>query len=303
VRDGFLIKIVPPGGYDVYRLHVSRQAAAALAVGLVLVVLGALGLHAWQLQQADAAMRAQQGKIEAVDRQADALARQLRSLRLESEALQRMLGAPAPAAKRGENHAARDDRPRDIAAVQARLQRLARASAATAAEQRRLAVTVRRVVDLRRLAELARARMLAALPSINPVGGGIAAGFGWRVSPWPEFHKGLDLEADYATPVRAAADGTVVSAGWDGGFGIKIALDHGNGYQTWYAHLSRVDVAVGERVRKGETIARVGATGEATGPHLHYQIMRDGTAIDPAPFLDGVPERVLASLPDPQRVR
>jgi murein DD-endopeptidase MepM/ murein hydrolase activator NlpD len=104
--------------------------------------------------------------------------------------------------------------------------------------------------------------------------------------------------------VHAAADGVVRAAGWEsGGFGIKVDVDHENGYHTWYAHLSRVAVAPGERVRKGETIAYVGATGEATGPHLHYQVMLGGQAIDPTPYLNGVPAKLLATLPGAERVQ
>jgi murein DD-endopeptidase MepM/ murein hydrolase activator NlpD len=136
--------------------------------------------------------------------------------------------------------------------------------------------------------------MLAAIPSLVPAGsGGIASGFGWRSSPWPEFHKGVDLEADYGETVRASANGTVAFAGWDGGFGNKVDIDHGNGLHTWYAHLSRITVHEGQTVRKGEPIAKVGSTGEATGPHLHYQVMRDGNPIDPRPFLDGQGAKVL----------
>ena len=133
---------------------------------------------------------------------------------------------------------------------------------------------------------------------MNPVGGGIASAFGWRTNPWPEFHKGLDLEADYGTPVHATAAGTVVSAGWEGGFGIKVDIDHGNGYHTWYAHLSRATVAAGAQVTKGQPIALSGSTGESTGPHLHYQVMYQGQPIDPQPFLNGVPAKIIATLPD-----
>jgi murein DD-endopeptidase MepM/ murein hydrolase activator NlpD len=187
--------------------------------------------------------------------------------------------------------------------VKARLARLVRASEARLSEGAAFDRLAHRVLNLRRLALLARERMIAALPSLNPVDGSINSGFGWRVNPWPEFHPGVDLSANYGTPVRAAADGVVVGAGWDGGFGIKVALDHNNGYQTWYAHLSRVAVRIGERVAKGETIAYVGATGEATGPHLHYQVMLDGRPIDPEPYLDGVPAKVLATLPGTPRVQ
>jgi murein DD-endopeptidase MepM/ murein hydrolase activator NlpD len=139
---------------------------------------------------------------------------------------------------------------------------------------------------------------MASIPSISPTGSlAIASTYGFRYSPWPEFHRGLDLVADYGDPVRATAAGTVVSAGYDGGFGYKVDIDHGNGYHTWYAHLSRIDVHVGEHVVKGAAIAAVGSTGASTGPHLHYQLMHDGEAIDPAPFLSGVPPSVLATLP------
>ncbi len=148
------------------------------------------------------------------------------------------------------------------------------------------------------MAFAARERALAAIPSLNPVGGPIAAGFGYRTDPWPEFHKGVDLAADYGAQVRASAAGTVASAGWDaGGFGNKVDIDHGNGYHTWYAHLSRIAVAAGQRVTKGQPIAFVGSTGESTGPHLHYQLMYEGNPIDPQPFLSGVPAKVLATLP------
>jgi murein DD-endopeptidase MepM/ murein hydrolase activator NlpD len=153
---------------------------------------------------------------------------------------------------------------------------------------------------MRRLASLARERLIAAIPSLSPVDGSVASGFGYRASPWPEFHKGVDLAAAYGTQVRAAAAGTVVSAGWDpGGFGIKVDIDHGNGYHTWYAHLSRAKVTPGERIAKGQPIALVGSTGESTGPHLHYQVMYEGNPIDPEPFLNGVPSKVLATLPGP----
>jgi murein DD-endopeptidase MepM/ murein hydrolase activator NlpD len=182
-------------------------------------------------------------------------------------------------------------------ALAARLRSLVSASARTRAQTVLLAGLASRVLNLRRIAGIARERMIAAIPSLNPVNGEVNAAFGWRTDPWPEFHRGLDLAADYGATVHAAADGTVASAGWDSGFGIKIDLDHGNGYHTWYCHLSHVDVSPGQHVTRGETIAAVGSTGESTGPHLHYQVMRDGVAIDPMPYLNGVPPNVMATLP------
>jgi murein DD-endopeptidase MepM/ murein hydrolase activator NlpD len=310
-NNAFLIKIIPPQGLNVYRLHVSRTGAAALAVALVLLVAGALGFHAWQLHLAEdnvAALQlqaqAQGAELRAIDRQADSLAGQLRDIRRQDNEIRRMLGvgiAPQPPRP---THAVLPAGVIPAAAVvQARLARLTHASQERLSDGRSLTRLALRVLNLRHVAAIARERMIAALPSLNPVDGSISAGFGWRVNPWPEFHKGLDLAADYGTPVHAAADGVVGSAGWDGGFGIKVDLNHENGYHTWYAHLSRVAVAPGERVRKGDVIAYVGATGEATGPHLHYQVMLGGVAIDPQPYLAGIPARVLATLPSAGRVQ
>ena len=164
-----------------------------------------------------------------------------------------------------------------------------------AARMRRLPL---RVLNMRRLAQIARAHMLASIPSINPAGKAAVVGcYCYRSSPTAEFHAGVDLDANYGDVVRASAAGTVVAADYDGGYGLKVDIDHGNGYHTWYAHLSRADVHLGERVTKAQPIALVGSSGRSTGPHLHYQVMRNGQAIDPEPFLRGIPPQVLAALP------
>ncbi len=305
--NAFLIKIIPPEGYNVYRLHFSRTLAIAIAIGIVALMAAALGFHAWQLHLAEEDVRALQAitaaqheKLQAIDLQADALAGELRDIQRQDAEIRKLLGVHSlPVAPAHPTHglAPVPGVPATMAMVQARLAGLVHASELRLSASSTLQSLAQRVLNLRRVALLARERMIAALPSLNPDGGYISAGFGWRVNPWPEFHQGVDLAADYGTPVRAAADGVVRSAGWDGGFGIKVDVDHENGYHTWYAHLSRVAVAIGSRVRKGETIAFVGATGEATGPHLHYQVMLGGQAIDPVPYLNGVPARVLATLP------
>ncbi|MDP9017519.1 MAG: M23 family metallopeptidase [Candidatus Eremiobacteraeota bacterium] len=105
------------------------------------------------------------------------------------------------------------------------------------------------------------------------------------------------MGANYGETIRAAAAGTVVSADYDGGYGNKVDIDHGNGYHTLYAHMSRFIARAGDRVVKGQPIGLVGSTGFSTGPHLHYQVMLNGSAIDPTPYLGGVPAKVLASLP------
>jgi murein DD-endopeptidase MepM/ murein hydrolase activator NlpD len=304
-KKTFLVKIIPPTGYSVYRLAFTRRHVALLGAALLMTLLAAAGFHTYQLRVAESNVRAlqaltseQQTKLQTIDKQADELANQLKAVQRENAEIKRLIGADRGSKNQHSFAPVPGDRRADFASVQERLQTLARDSAAMRDDAQHLQHVARRVLNLRRLASLARERMIASIPSLNPVGGAIAAAFGWRTNPWPEFHKGVDLEANYGDMVRATAAGTVVSAGWDGGFGLKVDIDHGNGYHTWYAHLSRVTVSAGQRVTKGSPIASVGSTGESTGPHLHYQLMFEGNPIDPQPFLNGIPEKVMATLPD-----
>jgi murein DD-endopeptidase MepM/ murein hydrolase activator NlpD len=302
MSEGFVVQVLRPAGAAICRLHLRRRHLVLLGVSFVLCA-ALFGLHLQQLHAASAAIAGermeQQRKLGDMERQAQALLRQNIESERALERIERKLGAqsrPAPQSS-GPVHASVPHAADGDGALAARLQALARASAQSQARAHRLAGLANRVLNLRRLASIARARTLAAIPSLNPVNGGINAAFGWRTDPFPEFHKGLDLAADYGTPVRAAAAGIVASAGWEGEFGIKVDIDHGNGYHTWYCHLSRIAVSPGQRVFKGERIAAVGSTGESTGPHLHYQVMHDGVAIDPMPYLHGVPANVTATLP------
>ncbi len=122
-----------------------------------------------------------------------------------------------------------------------------------------------------------------------PVHGRISSRFGWRTLSvnGNHFHAGVDLAAPMGTPVHAARDGTVVKAGWGGSYGNVVFLDHGDGTQTRYAHLSRIDVRVGETVRQGDVLGLVGSTGASTGPHVHFELRFDGRAVDPLAYLEG----------------
>jgi murein DD-endopeptidase MepM/ murein hydrolase activator NlpD len=126
-------------------------------------------------------------------------------------------------------------------------------------------------------------------PDIWPVDGIIIGGFGTRTDPFSgegAFHKGVDIRAASGTPVRSTADGIVVRAGWDmSGYGRLVVVDHGGGTQTWYAHLSRIGVSVGESLRRGEVIGDVGNTGRVTAPHLHYEVHVGGVITNPYLFL------------------
>ena len=126
------------------------------------------------------------------------------------------------------------------------------------------------------------------IPSIWPVTGRLMDGFGHRNDPFSgegAMHAGVDISAPKGTAVKATADGLVVHASWNAGYGRCVILDHGNGYQTLYGHLSRINVMDGQEIRRGEIIGAVGSTGHSTGPHLHYEVRIHSTPVNPYRFL------------------
>jgi Membrane proteins related to metalloendopeptidases len=123
---------------------------------------------------------------------------------------------------------------------------------------------------------------------IWPVKGPITSPFGWRYHPIlkvNKYHNGEDIAVPSGTPVHAADDGVVVVSGWEGGYGNYVAIDHGNGISTGYGHNSRLLVSKGEKVVKGQVISLSGSTGLSTGPHVHFEVRKNGVPIDPIPFL------------------
>jgi murein DD-endopeptidase MepM/ murein hydrolase activator NlpD len=99
-------------------------------------------------------------------------------------------------------------------------------------------------------------------------------------------HTGIDFRGDLGEPIHATAAGTVTIAGWSGGYGKMVEINHGNGLATRYGHLSEIDVSVGQSVRIGEIVGKLGSTGRSTGPHVHYETRVDGEAVNPQKFLD-----------------
>lgn len=144
-------------------------------------------------------------------------------------------------------------------------------------------------------------KLLAAIPAIQPVSDKdltrIASGFGTRIDPVykvPKFHAGLDFTAPVGTPIYATADGVVTDAGYnEGGYGNRVVVNHGFGYETLYGHMYRIKARVGQKIKRGEVIGYVGSTGKSTGPHCHYEVHRNTNPVDPVYYFynDLTPEQ------------
>ncbi len=147
--------------------------------------------------------------------------------------------------------------------------------------------------EQKRIEELIRREQERGTPApsgifVRPVPGRITSGFGYRIHPilgTRRLHTGIDMGGGYGTPIKAAAAGRVILAAYYGGYGNAIILDHGGGITTLYAHQSRLAVSKGSRVDAGQTIGYVGSTGLSTGPHLHFEVRKNGTPVNPAPYL------------------
>lgn len=154
--------------------------------------------------------------------------------------------------------------------------------------QQEIKVREQSLTDLKDALEQRNA-VLNATPSIWPTNGDVTSRFGWRSSPWGwgsgDWHPGIDIANSTGTEIVATADGEVTHSGWFSGYGKMIEIDHGNGIVTIYGHNSQTLVSSGQRVKKGQVIAYMGSTGYSTGPHLHYEVRVNGTAVNPASFL------------------
>jgi murein DD-endopeptidase MepM/ murein hydrolase activator NlpD len=130
--------------------------------------------------------------------------------------------------------------------------------------------------------------LLASTPSIKPVKGIMGHGFGWRRDPFTgqrEFHKGVDISAPTGRDIVAPADGIVIKVTREAGYGKVVYISHGSGITTRYGHLSEYNVKLGQRVKRGDTIAFVGSSGRSTGPHLHYEVLVHSKKVDPMSYI------------------
>ena len=308
--DRYIIKIVPNKGDTVHRFEIRKRHVWEAVCVIALMVLTGLGAGVFEIAHARSQVATlreesaqEQTSIKAIDAQTESLRDELHAVQQQNQQIRALIGAPAqPSPKRPPR--TQIDGPTSwlpgtsVPAVSEHVAVLEEDAQQLRTESNSMRTLAMRVLNIRHMHEIARAEALAAIPSIDPIPGAEVVGcFCYRTSPDVGFHKGVDLAADYGTIVHAAAAGTVVSAGYEeGGYGVKVDIDHGNGYHTWYAHLSSVSVQPGQHVYKGQVIAASGNSGFSTGPHLHYQLMLNGTPIDPTPFLHGVPSNVLASL-------
>jgi murein DD-endopeptidase MepM/ murein hydrolase activator NlpD len=131
--------------------------------------------------------------------------------------------------------------------------------------------------------------LYASTPSVWPIRGWVTSPFGNRTSPFSgilKFHEGIDIAAQTGTPVMAPADGMVMKAGFSSGYGNVVELSHGYGIKTVFAHNSRLNVKVGQRVKRGEVISYVGDSGSSTGPHLHYEVRLNNLPVNPVRYMN-----------------
>jgi murein DD-endopeptidase MepM/ murein hydrolase activator NlpD len=145
--------------------------------------------------------------------------------------------------------------------------------------------------NLARLDANRLSNVLVNVPVRKPVTGEIdqTSPFGVRMDPFVHeaaMHTGIDFRGELGEPIHVTAAGTVTVAGWTGGYGKMVEVDHGNGLATRYGHLSEIDVSVGDQVRIGQVVGKLGSTGRSTGPHIHYETRVDGEAVNPQKFLD-----------------
>ncbi len=187
------------------------------------------------------------------------------------------LGGPDPLAAELTVSSIDAERKRQLAAMHRELQRLELGFAHEEGELKQLSTHLKEQQTL-----------LNFTPSIWPVRGWVSSHFGYRVSPFTgrrELHKGLDIVNRRGTPVVSTADGEVVFAGYKNGYGKMVIVDHGLDRITKYGHLSKITVHSGDTVTRGQELGKIGSSGRSTGPHLHYEVVVNGKAVDPVDYL------------------
>jgi len=302
LRQEFTIMIIPHGQDEPYAFRLSQRWVQWAGIALIVLLISSISL-VYSLRQTKlqlaayhgllAENRQQQEHILFLARQTTELQEQLAEIQALDNSIRTMMRlAPASAT-------AAVTRPTESvsAARDARLSLVSRGTslAATILRTQQNIEEIKEAIpetedslqDLERKVELQRRRE-AATPALWPTSGNVTSGFGRRRSPFGgawEHHEGVDIAVPRGTPVFAAAGGVVRVAGWNGGYGNAVFIDHGFGMSTVYAHLHRISVRVGQQVTTGQQIGLVGSTGRSTAPHLHYEVRVNGQAVNPMRFL------------------
>jgi murein DD-endopeptidase MepM/ murein hydrolase activator NlpD len=249
-----------------------------------------------QLDETRQQLDARTAELAGLNEQVAALGQRVESMAALAGRLGQMLGLPVATGPAGGDEPAPTPAPpaADAAELSQRLQSLDARSGATMQQLTRLDQALQqRINHLQAMTASGRrplsAAAIAAAPVGWPVHGPQSSGFGMRESPIdgePRFHPGLDLVVGPGTLVRATREGVVTMAGPDGNYGLVVMVRHAAGFETLYAHNSQLLVRAGQYVERGQPVARSGNTGASTGPHVHYEVHYQGTAIDPEPFLE-----------------
>lgn len=259
--------------------------AALLEPGSIMQVLGRINLlNSIVRQDSDLISRIEELKAEVTTQKEALETRRMEISALEQQQRRVTAELEAKAAERRTALAglenARAAKQRVVAAAERNL-------AAWNRQEDRLVAESRRITEL--LRNVGTGRPVSGSGTLAwPLDGQVSSGFGYRVHPIfhvRRMHTGIDIPAATGVPIRASAGGVVLSAGWRGGYGKCVVIDHGRGLSTLYAHMSQILVSEGQEVARGAIIGRVGSTGYSTGPHLHFEVRINGTPVNPLPYL------------------
>ncbi len=288
-----LIAVHPPGGGGPGQFRTPRWLGLAVRVAAALAVLQ-LGHHGWLILRGGAYDRELARERESLRnqgaehaREAERLANQIEGIEVQLRRLAVLAGAE-PVERQLEGLGGASSAATGFDYVSARIDELSS----------RLARLDEQGVALERVLR-ERSLLMASTPTIWPVRGYVSSGYGRRPDPFTgaiEWHHGLDVSTNVGVAVRATADGTVLETGSSPTFGKHVVVSHGFGVVTRYAHLSRIDVRSGQRLRRRQVLGAVGNTGRSRAPHLHYEIWVDGRARNP---LDFIVDYALAPRPAP----
>lgn len=297
MRDGWTVQVLPEDGGDPRTVRVSRRAlrwGGVVAGGLLLLLLGLavrVGVGAWrgnavsELRRENRALRAQ---LRSADRTVNRLAGRLDRMATQERRFRLLAGLPLLDEELRQVGVGGPGAGSSGAGASLPLDRLLRRADLLHASLSEAADSM-----------AARREHFLSRPSIRPVADEISwISSGYSRSRYHPVlhvnrpHEGVDVSAPRGAPIRATANGRVVEAGRESGFGKVIEIDHGHGFRTLYAHAAEITVRPGERVERGQTIGRVGESGLTSGPNVHYEVRVDGRPVDPRRFFveDRVPQ-------------